>query len=284
MVPFLDLQTQYREIGPELERAVLSAMRGGTYVLGEPVAQFEAAFAAYCGTTHAVTLNSGTSALDLALLAAGIGPGDEVITVPMTFVATVAAIIYAGATPVFVDIDPRTRTVDPGKIDAAVACVDRGGEGLVSNGYDVCGGNLAIRRTAIKRAGGFPTSLGRVGRSLLSGEGSFLIEQLDLGLSAAYDSSFLVWHRIHPERPTSKWVAKRASWEGVSRIAILRNLGRPVPACMLRSKLLMSIFMFMVVGIISNKYDCRIHLFMALGSLLGQISPNTGSNPGRYNS
>jgi dTDP-4-amino-4,6-dideoxygalactose transaminase len=90
------------------------------YVLGEEVAAFEREFAAYCGTRHAIAVNTGTSALHLALLAAGIGPGDEVITVPMTFVATVAAIIYSGATPVFVDIDPDTWTMDPGRVEAAI--------------------------------------------------------------------------------------------------------------------------------------------------------------------
>lgn len=120
MIPLLDLSAQYKTIGPELEAAVLSTLRSGNYILGEAVAQFEEDFAAFCGTKHAVALNSGTSALHLALLAADIGPGDEVITVPMTFVATVAAIVYAGATPVFVDIDPASLTMDPAAVEAAI--------------------------------------------------------------------------------------------------------------------------------------------------------------------
>jgi len=120
MIPFLDLKAQYTRIGPELEAAVLDALRSGGYVLGEPVRRFEEAFAAYCGTSFCVALNTGTSALHLALLAAGIGPGDEVITVPMTFVATVAAILYSGATPVFVDVDPETWTMDPNLVEAAI--------------------------------------------------------------------------------------------------------------------------------------------------------------------
>lgn len=121
MIPFLDLQAQYRTIAPELEAAVLEALRSCNYVLGEPVARFETAFADYCGTTEAVSLNTGTSALHLALLAAGIRPGDEVITVSMTFVATIAAIVYAGARPVLVDIDPDTWTMDPHKLRAALS-------------------------------------------------------------------------------------------------------------------------------------------------------------------
>ena len=120
MIPFLDLHAQYRAIGPEIEAAVIRTLRSCNYVLGEEVARFEANFAAWCGTRHAVAVDTGTSALHLALLAAGIGPGDEVITVPMTFVATVAAIIYTGATPVFVDIDPRTWTMDPAAAEAAI--------------------------------------------------------------------------------------------------------------------------------------------------------------------
>ncbi|WP_210529329.1 DegT/DnrJ/EryC1/StrS family aminotransferase [Rubellimicrobium arenae] len=120
MIPFLDLTAQYRTIEADLEDAVLAVLRSGTYVLGEPVERFESAFARYCGSRHAIALNTGTSALHLALLAAGIGPGDEVITVSMTFVATTAAILYAGATPVFVDIDPATWTMDPARIEAAI--------------------------------------------------------------------------------------------------------------------------------------------------------------------
>ena len=120
MIPFLDLSAQYRAIGPALEEAVIAAMRSGTFVLGEPVEAFERAFAAYCGTEHAVAVSSGTAALHLALLAAGVGPGDEVVTVPMTFVATVAAVVYTGATPVLVDIDPETLTMDPARLEAAI--------------------------------------------------------------------------------------------------------------------------------------------------------------------
>ena len=120
MIPFLDLQAQYKAIGPELEAAVVAVMRSGEFVLGSKVVAFEEAFAAYCGARHCVALNTGTSALHLALLALDIGPGDEVITVPMTFIATVAAIRYANATPVFVDIDPVTWTMDPKRLEAAI--------------------------------------------------------------------------------------------------------------------------------------------------------------------
>ncbi len=119
-VPFLDLTRQYAGLVDELEPAVLATLRSGVYVLGDPVERFERAFADYCGTAHAVATSTGTSALHLALLAAGIGPGDEVITVPTTFVATVAAILYAGATPVLVDVDPVTLTMDPDLVEAAI--------------------------------------------------------------------------------------------------------------------------------------------------------------------
>ena len=120
MIPFLDLKAQYRSVGADIEAAVIYALRSCNYVLGAPVAEFEAAFAAYCGAEHAVAVSSGTAALHLALLAAGVGPGDEVITVSATFVATAAAVIYCGATPVFVDVDPGTWTMNPRAIAAAV--------------------------------------------------------------------------------------------------------------------------------------------------------------------
>jgi len=120
MIPFLDLKAQYASIKGEVDAAVLNVLASAQYVLGDEVAAFEREFAAYCGTKHAIAVNTGTSALHLALLAAGVGPGDEVITVPFTFVASVSAVCYTGATPVFVDIDPTTFTMDPAKLEAAI--------------------------------------------------------------------------------------------------------------------------------------------------------------------
>ncbi|WP_436640313.1 DegT/DnrJ/EryC1/StrS family aminotransferase [Microbaculum sp. FT89] len=120
MIPFQDLGAQHRALRDELLPEITAILDSGRFVLGEPVEKFETDFAAFCGTRDAVTVNSGTSALHLALLAAGVGPGDEVITVSMTFVATVAAILYCGATPVYVDIDPDTWTMDPAALKTAI--------------------------------------------------------------------------------------------------------------------------------------------------------------------
>jgi dTDP-4-amino-4,6-dideoxygalactose transaminase len=120
VVPFLDLRTQYRALRPEIEVAIAHVLDTTQFILGEEVNRFEREFADYVGAKHAIALNSGTSALHLALLAAGIGPGDEVITTPFTFVATVAAIRYTGAVPVFVDIDPVSYTMDPAKVERAI--------------------------------------------------------------------------------------------------------------------------------------------------------------------
>jgi dTDP-4-amino-4,6-dideoxygalactose transaminase len=119
-VPYLDLKQQYLSLKDEVLCAVDRVFSSAQFVLGSEVAAFEEEFASYCGTSYAIAVNSGTSALHLALLAAGIGPGDEVITVPLTFVATAAAIGYAGAKPVFVDVDPVTYTMDPQRIEAAI--------------------------------------------------------------------------------------------------------------------------------------------------------------------
>ena len=120
MIPFLDLKAQYRQIKPEVDAAVMRAIDSTQFVLGPEVTAFEKRFAAYCNVGHCCAVNSGTSALHLALLAAGVGPGDEVITVSMTFVATTAAVLYSGAKPVFVDVDPVTWTMDPALIEAAI--------------------------------------------------------------------------------------------------------------------------------------------------------------------
>jgi dTDP-4-amino-4,6-dideoxygalactose transaminase len=120
MIPLVDLKAQYQSLKPEIAAAVDQVLESGQFVLGDQVAGFEQDFAGYVQAAEGVAVNTGTSALHLALLAAGIGPGDEVITVPFTFVATVAAIDYTGARAVFVDIDPATFTMDVTQIERAI--------------------------------------------------------------------------------------------------------------------------------------------------------------------
>ena len=119
-IAFMDLAAQRAALAPTLENACLTALRRGDYVLGADVAAFEEEFAAFCGVRHAVGVDSGTSALELALRARGIGPGDEVITAANSFVASAFAISSVGATPVFVDVDPATALIDPPLVAAAV--------------------------------------------------------------------------------------------------------------------------------------------------------------------
>jgi len=120
VIPFVDLKGQYATIKDEINVAIQGVLESCQFTLGNEVAAFEQEFAAYCHVKQAIGVNTGTSALHLALLAANVGPGDEVITVSFTFVATVAAIYYTGATPVFVDIDPRSFTMDVNAVDAAI--------------------------------------------------------------------------------------------------------------------------------------------------------------------
>src|SRR5262249_16011253 len=119
-VPYLDLRAQYRPLSSDLLRALEEVCESTGFAQGQATADFEAKFAAYCGVDHCVSLNSGTSALHLALRCLDVGPGDEVVTVSLTFIATAWAISYVGATPVFVDIDPVRRTLDPDKLEAAI--------------------------------------------------------------------------------------------------------------------------------------------------------------------
>jgi dTDP-4-amino-4,6-dideoxygalactose transaminase len=120
MIPFVDLRSQYQSIKGEVAEAIDRVLESCEFTLGSEVEAFEKEFAGYCGASIGVGVNSGTSALHLALLAAGVGPGDEVITVPFTFVATVSAICYTGARPAFVDIEPRTFTMDPEALEGAI--------------------------------------------------------------------------------------------------------------------------------------------------------------------
>ena len=120
MIPFVELKAQYFSIKDAIDAAIARVLESSQFVLGEEVAAFEEEFAAYCSARYGIAVNSGTSALHLALLTAGIGPGDEVITVPFTFVATVAAILYTGARPVFVDIEPRSYALNVNQLEGAI--------------------------------------------------------------------------------------------------------------------------------------------------------------------
>jgi len=119
-VPFVDLKAHHRAIEAELNEAIARVLRNTAFVQGPEVKAFEDAFADYIGVAHCVAVNSGTAALHLTLLALGIGVGDEVITVPNTFIATAEAISAVGARPVFVDVDPLTYTMDPALVEAAI--------------------------------------------------------------------------------------------------------------------------------------------------------------------
>jgi len=112
-VPLVDLKAQYATIKAEVDEAIQRVLANASFILGEEVLAFERAFAAYVGAPEAVGMASGTAALQLSLLACGVGPGDEVITAAHTFIATAEAISWTGARPVFADIDPLTYTLDP---------------------------------------------------------------------------------------------------------------------------------------------------------------------------
>jgi dTDP-4-amino-4,6-dideoxygalactose transaminase len=124
-VPFVDLRSLHIEIEDELQEVFSRVLKSSAFVLGPEVERFEQAFAAYCGTEYCVAVNTGTAALHLALAALGVGPGDEVITVPHTFIATAEAITILGATPVFVDIDPMSFCMDPRQIEGAITARTR---------------------------------------------------------------------------------------------------------------------------------------------------------------
>lgn len=120
MIPMVDLKRQYHKLKNEIDQGMLTALENTQFVLGPNVQAFEKEAAANLDAKHAVSCASGTDALHLALLAAGVGPGDEVITTTFTFIATAEAICYVGATPVFVDIDAKTFNMDLDAVEAAI--------------------------------------------------------------------------------------------------------------------------------------------------------------------
>lgn len=119
-IPFLDIKAQNRRIWDELQEAIEDVTREAQFILGPAVENFEEAFARYIGRSHCIGLNNGTSALHMTLQACDIGPGDEVITTPHTWISTTWAISYVGARPVFVDIDPKTYNIDPRQVEQAI--------------------------------------------------------------------------------------------------------------------------------------------------------------------
>jgi len=119
-IPLVDLKAQYTSMRTEIDAAMQRVVNSTTFILGREVDAFEQAFARYVGARGAVGVGSGTAALHLALLACGVGPGDEVITSAHTFIAGAEAISHTGARPVFVDIDPRTYTIDPEQVAKAI--------------------------------------------------------------------------------------------------------------------------------------------------------------------
>ena len=119
-VNFVDLKAQYQTIKPEIDKAIENVISNTAFILGKAVAEFEEQFAGYCGVKHCVGINSGTSALIMALKALDVGEGDEVITTTNTFIATAEAISFAGATPVLVDIEDKSYNMDPSKLEKAI--------------------------------------------------------------------------------------------------------------------------------------------------------------------
>jgi dTDP-4-amino-4,6-dideoxygalactose transaminase len=119
-VNFVDLKAQYQSIKPEIDSAIQDVISNTAFILGKAVADFEEKFAKYCQVKYSLGINSGTSALIMAMQALGIGKGDEIITTPNTFIATAEAISCVGATPVFVDMEEKSYNMDPGKLEKAI--------------------------------------------------------------------------------------------------------------------------------------------------------------------
>lgn len=124
-IPFIDLKTQYQALKPQIQERINRVLEHGQYIMGPEVGELEEKLADYVGVKHCIAVSSGTDSLLIAMMALGIGPGDEVITTPFTFIATGEMIALIGAKPVFVDIDPRTYNIDPGKIEEAITTKTR---------------------------------------------------------------------------------------------------------------------------------------------------------------
>src|SRR5512133_3862067 len=120
---FCDLAAQQRRIKEQVDQNIQKVLKHGSYIMGPEVKELEQKLAGYVGVKHAIGCASGTDALLMALMAYGVGPGDAIFTTPFTFIATAEVISLLGATPVFVDVDPKTYNIDPSKLDLAIQAV-----------------------------------------------------------------------------------------------------------------------------------------------------------------
>jgi glucosyl-dolichyl phosphate glucuronosyltransferase len=153
-----------------------------------------------------------------------------------------------------------------------LSCVDDEQSGDVAGGHNICGANLAVRRSAVQAVGGFPTNLGRNGSRLISCEESYLIQRLQAsGGRSLYDSHFAVDHCIGEERLSLDWARNRAFWEGVSRVRMLRALGDPVPAHLHVAKLAISLPVLLAMRCFTDKPRAALQFAMARGSLCEQL-------------
>lgn len=126
----IDLKTQQRRIKEQLDANIQRVLSHGSYIMGPEIKEIEKKLAAYVGAKHAIGCASGTDALLMALMAYGVGPGDAIFTSPFTFIATAEVISLLGATPVFVDVDPRTFNIDPAKLALAIQALKANGDSL----------------------------------------------------------------------------------------------------------------------------------------------------------
>ncbi len=182
-LPFVDLASQQRRILPELERRISTVLRHGRYILGPEISELEERLAAFVGTRHAVCCSSGTDALLMALMACGIGRGDGVFTTPFTFIATAEAIRLAGATPIFVDIDPETFNLDPAALEEAVVACERGD--AKRHPLPATAGRLRPRAILTVDLFGLPADHDRVA-PVASGHGLAVIEDAAQSFGARY--------------------------------------------------------------------------------------------------
>ena len=183
---FIDLASQQKRIRDRITRGIEAVLNHGQYIMGPEIAALEEELARYVGARHAISCASGTDALLMALMARGIGPGDAVLTTPFTFVATAEVISLAGATPVFVDIDPKTYNIDPDRLEQCIAALRGGGAGPRALPRIDRLNAIAPKAVITVDLFGLPADYSRL-ESITGREGLFLIEDAAQSFGAEYN-------------------------------------------------------------------------------------------------